>query len=40
MQTDYYVMRIIFSNNVTYEVYFHIVLLDVGISLDPPQIIF
>lgn len=40
MQTDYYVMRIIFSNNVTYEVYFHIVLLDVGIPLDPPQIIF
>lgn len=37
---DLFVLRILFSNNVTYEVYFHIVLLDVDISLDKDNIIF
>ncbi len=37
---DLFVMRILFSNNVTYEVYFHIVLPDVDLSLDKDNIIF
>lgn len=37
---DLFVLRILFSDNVTYEVYFHIVLLDVDISLDKDNIIF
>lgn len=37
---DLFVLRILFSDNVTYEVYFHIVLPDVDLSLDQDNIIF